>query len=159
MSGIRRRQVLQLGLAAPLVSLVPSVLALQSSPLIYLSPIQTSGKLSRCQAEVWYVSEGEDMYVVTDASAWRAKAVAQGLNTAQIWVGDVGLWQRSNGRYLQLPSLVASAETVSAADVHARMLTLFGRKYADEWGSWGPRFKQGLEDGSRVMLKYSPQTL
>ena len=37
-----------------------------------------------------------------------------------------------------------------------RALEAFGAKYADEWGSWGPRFRDGLADGSRVLLRYRP---
>ena len=130
--------------------------AAAESHLIYLSPLKSNGQLSRCQAEVWFVQDGADMYVVTANNAWRARAIAQGLQQTQVWVGDVGQWQSSDGRYKNLPNMTASGEQIDDVQTHARLLDIFGRKYADEWGSWGPRFKRGLADGSRVLLRYSP---
>lgn len=126
------------------------------SPLIYISPYKTNGDLSRCQAEVWYAQDGADMYVVTASNAWRARAISAGLQRTKIWVGDVGPWQRSGGGYKNLPALQANGAQINDAAQHARLLQIFGAKYADEWGSWGPRFRNGLADGSRVMLRYQP---
>ena len=58
-------------------------LAATESNLIYISPIRSDGKLSRCQAEVWFVGEGQDFYVVTATDAWRSRAVKQGLTGAR----------------------------------------------------------------------------
>ena len=129
---------------------------LDASPLIYLSPLHKDGALSRCQAEVWYVAQQGEMFVVTDKESWRAEALTFGLNQAQIWIGDVGRWQRAGGRYKELPGMVATASFETNATRHAELLEHFGRKYPDEWGSWGPRFRKGLARGSRVMLKYVP---
>ena len=89
-------------------------------------------------------------------NAWRARAIGRGLAKSQVWVGDVGQWQRSDGKYKNLPSLVANGSQVDDALEHVRVLEIFGGKYADEWGTWGPRFRNGLADGSRVLLKYQP---
>ena len=96
------------------------------------------------------------MYVVTGSGAWRSVAVKQGLTSAQVWVGDVGMWQQSNGSYKALPSMMTQVSFETNGVNHARLLEKFGNKYSAEWGTWGPRFKNGLADGSRVMLKYSP---
>ena len=133
----------------------PQVIAGEAeSPLIYLSTVKTDGSLSRCQAEVWYVADGTDLFVVTGQDAWRAKAVGKGLTRTQVWVGDVGQWQRANGKYRSLPGHIAEASLVDDTDVHASALAKFGIKYAAEWGTWGPRFRNGLADGSRVLLRY-----
>jgi len=126
------------------------------SHLIYISPFKSDGALSRCQAEVWYVQDGADMYVVTASNAWRARAISRGLQRTQVWVGDVGQWQRSGGRYKNLPALQASGSRIDDAVEQVRLLEKFGAKYSDEWGTWGPRFRNGLADGSRVMLRYQP---
>ena len=99
------------------------------------------------------------MYVVTASDAWRAKAVQKGLTRTQVWVGDVGQWQGANGRYKDLPGHIASASIVDDEQTHARLLEIFGNKYSREWGSWGPRFKRGLANGSRVCLRYTPVEL
>ena len=152
---MKRRTFVQTTLALPVLSALPAIAA-EESDLIYLSPVKSDGTLSRCQAEVWYAGDGGNFYVVTAADAWRAKAVGLGLTDTKVWIGDVGQWQRSRGKYLELPSVQARASLVTDAVEHARLLGIFGNKYTAEWGSWGPRFKKGLADGSRVMLRYTP---
>ena len=127
--------------------------AADQSPLIYITPIRSDGRESRCQAEVWFVREGASLYVVTTTETWRARAVQAGLNTARIWVGDKGVWSRSR-TYRQLPSVRATASLVTDRERHAELLKTFGAKYVSEWTKWGPRFADGLADGSRVMLRY-----
>ncbi len=156
---ISRRTVIQ---TLALGAIVPPIFstnaqASTSSPLIYLSPFKSNGELSKCQAEVWFVADEADFLVVTAFDAWRTKALEQGLNTAQVWVGDEGQWQSSDGRYKALPSLTTDVTREDDATAHARLLSKFGQKYTNEWGTWGPRFKRGLADGSRVMLRYSPK--
>jgi hypothetical protein len=126
-----------------------------SSHLIYITPLKRDGSASTCQAEVWFMRDGNDLFVVTQADAWRAKAIARGQDVAKIWVGDVGVWSR-NPEYVDLPSLMAKASMVTDPAVHASMLDKFGGKYTDEWPVWGPRWKTGLADGSRVMIRYRP---
>ena len=141
-------------LTAPWLSAVAQ--AADESALIYLSPFKSNGALSQCQAEVWYVQDDADMCVVTANNAWRARAVRQGLSKTQVWVGDVGQWQSSDGRYKSLPAMNAQASIEGDPIEHARLLQKFGAKYDREWSSWGPRFKKGLADGSRVLLRYQP---
>lgn len=127
----------------------------EASPLIYISPLQSSGALSSCQAEVWFAALGQHLYVVTDNNAWRAQAIRQGLTQARIWVGDVGLWQSSKGKYLQLPHLNAVGALTVDPTEHLPVLQQMGLKYAAEWDNWGPKFHNGLINGKRVMLRYS----
>jgi len=149
-----------LGVAAS--SLLPSLLVSQQvwaqseSRLIYISPMKSNGDLSRCQAEVWYVGDASDFVVVTGDKAWRARAVANGLTKAQVWVGDVGVWKKSDGRYKELPAQTMNASLENDSGAHARVLEIFSRKYASAWSTWGPRFENSLADGSRVMLRYTP---
>ena len=128
--------------------------ALERSPFVYLSPIKTDGQTSKCQAEVWYVYDGADVIVVTDARAWRARAVRNGMARARIWVGDFGVWTSANGAYKNAPTFDGAAVIESNPASHALALQRFGAKYPGEWSTWGPRFKKGLADGSRVMIRY-----
>lgn len=132
-----------------------AISALDKSALIYLTPLKASGAESSCQSEVWFANQGSDIYVVTAADAWRARAIASGAAArARVWVGDLGEWKDTDGKYKTLPvmEVVGGLETNKTAQ--AEVLALFGKKYHEEWGSWGPRFRRGLQDGSRVMLKY-----
>jgi len=130
--------------------------ALRTSPLVYICPLQRDGSESRCHAEVWFVPDGEDLLVTTPPERWRARALATGLVTARLWVGDHGRWDRSGGAFRAAPSTLARGSRDDDPKVRVRALALFGSKYAAEWGKWGPRFRKGLADGSRVLLRYRP---
>ncbi len=141
------------GFAAPSEA---ALAAAQTSPLIYVSPLRSDGSESRCHAEVWFVSDASDLLVVTTAGRWRAAAIERGLRRARIWVGDHGVWTRSEGAFRQAPKLEASAAFDRSPEVRERALAGFGAKYSSEWDKWGPRFRTGLESGERVLIRYSP---
>jgi hypothetical protein len=124
--------------------------ALGTSPLVYVTPLKRDGAESRCQAD------GESALVVTSSGAWRARAIGKGLDRARLWVGDHGVWDPSlkTRAFEAAPSYVAQATLEKAPAAHDHALTLFGSKYTREWGSWGPRFKNGLADGTRVLIRY-----
>jgi hypothetical protein len=130
--------------------------AIEESDLIYLTPLKSDGSESRCQGEVWFARHEADLFVVTSSDAWRARAVERGLTRTRVWVGDVGVWSSSGGRYRTLPKVGADASIVTEADVHDAVLDVMGDKYRMSWLVWGPRFRSGLADGSRVMLRYRP---
>ena len=157
---MQRRALLQAGLASLTLATIPSSLgdseansALSDSNLIYLSPHQSDGSLSHCQAEVWYAMLGADVFVCTASSSWRAQAPLKGLVRTQLWIGDLGVWK--NADYQSLPTVVAEASIESDEKVLESALQQFGYKYSREWGKWGPRFSQGLAEGSRMMLRYA----
>ena len=130
--------------------------AMSKSSLVYLSPIQSSGKESKCHAEIWFAHHGEDVYVVTPATAWRTQAIRRGLDRARVWVGDHGMANKSN-KFKSAPNYLARASVLPKGDpAIERGLEIMGGKYASDWGKWGPRFRAGLKDGSRVMLRYEP---
>ncbi len=130
--------------------------AMAESPLVYVTPLRSDGSESRCHAEVWFVAEGDDILVVTNPERWRAAAIQKGLDRARVWIGDHGVWKKSEGRFKRAPSLVVRGRIETDADAHGRALEKFGAKYADGWSKWGPRFRKGLADGSRVLIRYSP---
>jgi hypothetical protein len=131
---------------------------LKNSDLVYLTTIKSNGQESKCQAEIWFVYDGAHIYVCTDTDGWRAQALDLGLNMTRVWVGDLGRWQRTKGKYKELPSLMAKCSIESDETEHKRVLDLFSDKYDLSWLAWGPRFRKGLANGSRTMLKYQPVT-
>lgn len=153
---INRRNIIAAGGAVLAASFLPMPAWASESRLIYLSPFKSDRALSRCQAEIWYAKDGDALFVVTASEAWRARAIDKGLTRTQIWVGDVGMWKRSGGRYKKLPALIAEGARIDDPTEHARLLGVMGKKYSGEWSTWGPRFKNGLANGSRVLLKYTP---
>ncbi len=129
---------------------------LRSSRLIYLTPIKSDGNESACKGEVWFMYDGDShLHVVTQNEAWRANAIRQGLTQARIWVGEFGVWSTAGDAYRAAPELMLDGAIETDEQVHNRVLAKMGTKYSDEWGVWGPRFRDGLQDGSRVMLKYA----
>jgi hypothetical protein len=130
--------------------------ALDASPLVYVSPLRKDGSESTCHGEVWFVRDGADVLVVTAAERWKARSLLAGLDRARLWVGDFGVWTRAGGRFREGPSFLAKASFEKDAAARERALAAFGAKYPDEWGKWGSRFRGGLADGSRVLIRYGP---
>lgn len=156
---ITRRQLIIGAGAVPAITLLDrrthATDALKESSVVYITPLKSNGQESRCKAEVWFAYDGQDICIVTAADAWRAEAVRQGLTTTRMWVGEYGVWTGSNDGFRQAPELMAAASLETNADEHTRVLDIMGDKYTLEWFVWGPRFKNGLADGSRVMIRYT----
>ena len=158
---IRRRAFIASAALAPAALWLPRALAaatpsLETSKLVYLTPLKSDGEESRCKAEIWFGYHAGDVFVVTPLEAWRAQAVAKGLRRARMWVGEYGVWTRADGAFRQGPELMASAAIETDAATQAAVLAAMAGKYADDgWSRWGPRFEAGLADGGRVMIRYA----
>jgi hypothetical protein len=143
--------------AADGFTLAPATVeALRTSPLVYVSPLLRSGAESRCHGEVWFFLDRGGVVIFTDRERWKARAVANGNDRARIWVGDFGPVGRAGDRYREAPSFEARAEIETRVDVFGRLMSTFAVRYADGWEKWQPRFQKGFEDGSRVMIRYTP---
>lgn len=155
----RRRLVLSASLV-PILPLFGEVTdstkeSLSNSRLIYLTPIRSDGSESKCKGEIWFSFDGDShVHVVTQYDAWRANAIRQGLTSARIWVGEFGIWTRAGDSYRSAPELMLEGAIEDNASAQDTVLSTMGKKYSDEWGVWGPRFREGLRDDSRVMLRY-----
>jgi hypothetical protein len=159
---IDRRTLLKFSMTGLAVAALPVRLwadaakGMAESALIYITPLKQDGSESSCQAEVWFQLHDGAMYVVTSSKAWRAVAVGKGRSSARVWVGDVGQWKSADGKYRALPVVTTQAALVGDKGVQTAVLAKMGAKYSAEWSTWGPRFNDGLADGSRVMLRYTP---
>jgi hypothetical protein len=132
--------------------------ALQSSQLVYVSPLNSDGGESQCHGEVWYFWDQGAVVLATSSGTWKAKALAQGLDRARIWVGDFDRGQKgSEGPFRQGPTFLTKAERDTAPATFERLFEAFGKRYAEEWGKWGPRFRSGYADGSRILIRYTPE--
>jgi len=130
--------------------------ALAKSDTVYITPLKQDSSESRCHAEVWFVFDGTDLFVVTSSKAWRARAIKRGWNQARMWVGEFGNWKKAKDAYRKAPQLLAAGVLITDADKQKQVLDQFGDKYRLEWIYYGPKFRNGIADGSRVMLKYAP---
>ncbi|MBL4681564.1 MAG: hypothetical protein JKY88_12685 [Pseudomonadales bacterium] len=160
---LNRRELLQFSLMGLGLSGLPKAFSaeisaqLQSSDLIYLTPIQTNGKESSCQSEIWYVWDGVDIYVCTKSKSWRAKAPKLGLERTRIWVGDLGIWTKAD--YKNLPRISAISSISSDPVTHRKVLEMFGEKYPLGWLRWGSVFKKELANGERSLVRYRPLSI
>lgn len=165
---VTRRHLLSTSIAIAAAGLLPrGVLGVESLPaatrdalaasgLVYLTPIKSNGQESTCHAEIWFAFDGTDLLLCTAHDTWRAQALAQGLNKARLWVGEFGTWTKSEGKFRQAPELMVTGTVVSDPAGIEHGLEQLGAKYRVQWATWGPRFRDGLADGSRVMLRYTP---
>jgi hypothetical protein len=78
-------------------------------------------------------------------TTWRVKRIRWGRPQAKIWIG------KPDG-----PSFTATGAVVSEPDVHPVLFETFARKYASGWKSYEKSFREGLADGSRVLIRYTP---
>lgn len=130
--------------------------ALAASPLVYVSPLQSNGSESSCHGEVWYFVDEGGVVVFTAADRWKARAIRQGRDRARLWVGNFGPVKKAGDRYRSAPTFLASAVVDTSPAVFQRLMGDFAKRYASEWGKWGPRFQNGWDDGTRVMVRYTP---
>ena len=100
--------------------------------------------------------DGNDLFVVTQSDAWRARAISTGQDLAKIWVGDVGVWTR-NPEYVELPSLMARASLVTdPADCMPACSRGSGPSTRTSGRCGGRGGSNGPADGSRVLIRYQP---
>jgi hypothetical protein len=135
---------------------VATVEALRTSPLVYVSPLSKKGVESRCHGEVWFFLDRGGVVIFTATDGWKARAIAKGRKRARLWVGNFGPVRSAGDRYRAAPTFEARAEIETRADVFDRLMSSFAVRYADEWKKWRPRFQKGHDDGSRVMIRYTP---
>jgi hypothetical protein len=118
--------------------------ALDSSQYVYIASTRKDGTLSK-PAEIWFLWHRGAVYVATPKTAWRVRRIEAGRPQAKIWVG------KPDG-----PSFVATGALVKSPEINAVMFETFAKKYADHWKSYEERFRTGLKDGSRVLVRYTP---
>ncbi len=118
---------------------------LRDSKYVYIQSTRKDGNLSKA-AEIWFLHHDGAVYVGTRPTSWRAKRIKAGRPQAQIAVGKVGG-----------PSFKATGAIVKEPATEKLLLETFAKKYPDGWPRYEKEFRSGFEDGSRVLIKYTPQ--
>lgn len=118
--------------------------ALRSSTYVYISTTRKNGSLGT-PAEIWFLYHQGAVYVASPPTTWRVRRIKAGRLGAQIRVGE------RDG-----PSFRATGAIVNEPDVLPVLFETFARKYPEGWKRWEERFRRGLSDGSRVLIKYTP---
>lgn len=133
---------------------------LDASPFAYISPLRANGRESTCHAELWYAWLDDAVVVTVARDRWKAGALARGLDRARIWVGDHGRWKTwyggRNEAFRSAPNFEARVEQATDPKLVERLLSVYEIKYPDEVADWRDIMRQGSADGSRVVLRYTP---
>lgn len=131
---------------------------LTESEFAYVSPLRSNGQESACHGEVWYAWLDESVVVITAKTTWKARALAGGLDSARIWVGDHGRWKgwfRNNEAFRQAPAFLANAKTDNDPALLDRLMNVYKTKYPAEFTDWEDRQRSGFRSGERIIIRYS----
>ena len=146
-------RILVVTLICSLFSIVPAQSAtlspelqqtLDSSKYVYIQTERRDGSFSKA-AEIWFMPYQDAVWVVSPATTHRVKRIQAGKTKAKVWIG------KSDG-----PSFDAQGSIVKDPEINKVVLDTFAKKYADSWSSYEKSFRDGLADGSRVLIKYAP---
>jgi hypothetical protein len=119
--------------------------ALESSKYVYIQSSRKDGSLGAA-AEIWFLYHDGAVWVCTPASTHRVKRIQAGQTKAKIAIGT------PNG-----PSFMATGSLVKDPAVNEVLFETFAKKYSDSWASYEKGFKEGLADGSRMLVKYEAE--
>ncbi len=118
--------------------------ALAASPYVYVATERKGGGFGS-PAEIWFMWDQGAVWVASPATTWRAKRIRAGRPKAQIAVGT-----RTG------PTFTATGSFVRDPAAYQRLFASFAKKYPDGWPKYEARFREGLKDGSRVLMRYEP---
>jgi hypothetical protein len=118
--------------------------ALASSKYVYIASTRKTGTLGK-PAEIWFLYRNGAVYVGTPPTSWRARRIKAGRTAAKIWVG------KADG-----PAFLATGAIVTDAETQQAMLDAYAKKYPDGWSKFEEKFRSGFKDGTRVLIKYTP---
>jgi hypothetical protein len=118
--------------------------ALTTSAYVYIATERKGGGFGT-PAEIWFMWDQGAVWVASPPTTWRAKRIRAGRTAARIAVGS------KDG-----PSFAAKGSFVRDPAVYDKLFTTYARKYPDGWPKYEARFREGLKDGSRVLMRYEP---
>lgn len=118
---------------------------LTSATYVYISTQRKSGGFGKA-AEIWFMYHDGAVWVGTPPTSWRVKRIKHHRPNARIAVGKpVG------------PSFDAVGSIVKDQKVADLLFETYAKKYPDRWPAYAQKFKDGMKDGSRVLVKYVPK--
>jgi general stress protein 26 len=118
--------------------------ALDSSKYVYIQSTRKDGAPGKA-AEIWFMHHNGAVWVASPVTTYRVKRIKAGQTKAKIAVG------KSDG-----PSFTAKGSLVKDPEVNKVMFEMYAKKYANDWSSYEKKFREGLTDGSRTLIKYEP---
>jgi hypothetical protein len=118
--------------------------ALANSRYVYIATERKAGGYGT-PAEIWFMWDRGAVWVASPPTTWRVKRIRARRPHARIAVGTK-----------EGPSFTATGSLVRDPAVYERLFTTYAKKYPDGWPQYESRFREGLKDGSRVLIRYAP---
>jgi hypothetical protein len=118
--------------------------ALKTSTYVYIASNRKDDSFGQ-PAEIWFMYHQGAVWVASPPTTWRVRRIRAGRPKARIAVGTI------DG-----PSFMATGSIVADKSVYEEMYRTFARKYEQGWLKWESRFREGMANGSRVLVKYTP---
>ncbi|MBI4515872.1 MAG: hypothetical protein HY699_08670 [Deltaproteobacteria bacterium] len=118
---------------------------LDQATYVYIASQRKTGGFGK-PAEIWFLHHAGALWVGTPPTTWRVKRIKAGRTAARIAIG------KSDG-----PAFQAVGSLVNDPEVQNLMLQTYAKKYPDRWPAYEQKFRSGFKDGSRVLVKYTPQ--
>ncbi len=139
--------VVALGVGVAAATELPAAVReqLASAKYVYISTQRKDGSFSK-PAEIWFMYHDGAVWVGTPPTTWRVKRIKHHRPNAKIAVG------KPDG-----PSFDAVGSIVTDAKVADLLFQTYAKKYPDRWPGYEQKFKDGMKDGSRVLVKYTPK--
>ncbi len=117
---------------------------LAASTFVYISSTRKDGSLSK-PAEIWFLWHQGCVYVASAPTTWRVKRIRWGRPAAKIWIGT------PDG-----PAFTASGAIVNEPATNELLFKTYAEKYGLRWKLWESSFRDGLANGERVLVRYTP---
>ncbi len=118
---------------------------LSNSKYVYISSQRKDGSFGK-PAEIWFLFHDDCVWVGTRPDSWRARRIRAGRPQARIAIGKV------DGA-----TFLAEGEIVDDAKIAGLMMQSYALKYPDGWANYADAFRKGFADGSRILIRYTPQ--
>lgn len=118
--------------------------ALANATYVYVATERKDGGFGT-PAEIWFMWDADAVWVASPPTSWRAKRIRAGRTKARIAVG------RRDG-----PTFAAEGAFVRDPAVYEKLCATFAKKYPQGWPKYEANFRNGLRDGSRVLMRYRP---
>jgi len=118
---------------------------LTNSRYVYISSQRKDGTFGS-PAEIWFLFHDGAVWVGTLPQSWRAKRIKAGRPNATIAIGKV------DG-----PSFKAKGQLVKDTQMEELLFKTFATKYPEGWPKHEAKFRSGFKDGTRVLIKYTPE--
>jgi hypothetical protein len=140
-----------LALTAPALGAAPTQPA-ENNDLVYIAPLHKSGSLNYCQAALWYLTVGTDIYVCVGSKSQHAQTASDGSCKAELTFGDFTSAAHIHSQNSK--GIMAEATIVQSEVIKESVLERLSQKYRSVWHAYGRTLEQGLANGSKTLLKY-----